>query len=231
MIRKSGLFSKVYVNGSARIELKRAAAHKMNIISLTFDDFDMAKELVEHVISKYKTSFIASVESEEAAQVLMSAGFRQCSHELLWKIGTIEGDPLPYRKFKKSDAQAAAALYNDELITHFRPSLERVKQEFKNGYILEIDGKPVSYLSVKNSVAEFSNSSGYDIAIDGILAFAQCEFVKLKKYTTNDFEQYLRERSFECVRTAIVLVKDYYKPIKETQRLFSFSFIDGLPSS
>ncbi len=214
----------------AQIKFERAG--KIDITEFTFSDIEAAKKLAEHVLSKYKMPFKIAVDETEKELVglLMSLGFRQCLTESLWKVGEIDAEALPYRRFKKSDAKSAAALYNDELINHFRSSLERTKSEFKTGYILESTGRPISYLSVENSVAEFSNSSGYDIPIDGILAFAGAQFVKLKKYTTNDFEKYLTERGFERIQTKIILVKDFYKPVKHCTNTLSCFFFRNLSS-
>jgi hypothetical protein len=239
MIKRSNLFSRdsfVFANkGETLAQIVLEPSDKVKIKTLVFTDAEAAKKLVEHVIRKYAAPFIAAVEESKTVKLLMSAGFRQCSCEMLWKIGDFDNTtPLHYRKFRSSDAEFAAALYNEELIMHFRPSLERSQQDFKgdNQYILESGiGKPISYLSIENNIIEFANSRVYDIPLDRIFAFAQADFVKLKKYTTNDFEPYLREHNFECVQTKIILVKDYYKPIKQTQSLFDFSFMRSLPSS
>ena len=217
------LFSNVFKSKNAQIELERVTKTKVRVTSLTFTDANAAKELVERVVTKFGrkgvTHFVATVEAEPA-QVLLETGFRQCGVESLWEITNFEpGEPLPYRPFENSDAEAAASLYNEEIVIHFHQQLERSKKEFHSGFILETAGKPVSYLTIENGVIEFSNSNGYELDYDAILSFACAHggrLVKLKSYTTTDPEDYLRKRGFERISEHAVLAKDFYKPIKQT---------------
>ncbi len=225
----------------AQIGLKRITRAKMSIMSLTFSDTAAAKELVEYVITKFgtkgTTTFVAAVDIEPA-QVLLVAGFRQCGAESLWEIKNFEpGEALEYEPFRASDAQNAAMLYNEELVIHFRPSLERSKEEFRNSGAQQYMFGKISYLAIEDNVVEFSNSKGYNLGYDGILSFAckrSGKFVKLRSYADTELEKYLTEKEFECVQERIVLVKDFYKPIKQTENPLAWLFAGwqrGVPST
>ncbi|MDR1168919.1 MAG: hypothetical protein LBK53_08560 [Heliobacteriaceae bacterium] len=230
--------------------------YKINIIRLAFrqNHYEAGKQLVEFVIAKYgargAVSFTVSIDvshSELADLFISGCGFRQCSSESLWKIDNAahsKENLLPYRTSQKSDAKNISILYNNELISHFRPSLDRKKQEFqeplftgltnfyKNGYVLENNNSLISCLSVtttdnKNFVIDINNSC--EISYDEIISFAVNEimrrnknfqaFVKLKNYTAGaaHLEKYLQDKSFKCVRTQLILVKDFYKPVKQPE--------------
>lgn len=82
-----------------------------------------------------------------------------------------------------------------------------------------------------NYILDVTTSPWYDCCWDDILNFTINQiskrqkdfylFVKVKKYTTTaeSFEKYLTEKEFKCVQNQLVLVKDFYKLIKETQSL------------
>lgn len=82
-----------------------------------------------------------------------------------------------------------------------------------------------------------SLNDAYNISYDEVLNFAlseissrkskYCAFIKHRQYTKNadNFEKYLHERNLNCIQTQCVLVKDYYKQIKQTEnalQIFQF---------
>lgn len=227
---------------------------------LEHDYFNAGKQLIEFVISKYgakgAATFIAMIDDSYNELLHLftdGCGFRQCSSEQLWKMDLIrfsKTDNSFFRPFKNSDSQAAAMLFNDSVITHFKYSISKTKNEYsepifkglkndyKFKYVLEDENLKTlkAYLSLTTSdnlnyVLDVTTSPWYDCSWDDILSFTINQitkrkkdfylFVKVKKYTTTaeSFEKYLVEKGFKCVQNQLVLVKDFYKLIKETQPL------------
>jgi hypothetical protein len=153
-----------------------------------------------------------------------------------------------FRPFKNSDAQAVAMLFNDSLITHFKHSLSRTKDEYtepffsglndncKFKYVIEDENLKTikSYFSVSTSdnlnyILDVTTSPWYECSLEDIMKFTINQiskrkkefylFVKVKKYTTTaeNFENFLTEKGFKCVQNQLVLVKDFYKLVKESQ--------------
>lgn len=97
-----------------------------------------------------------------------------------------------------------------------------------------------------NYILDITTSAWYDLSYDDIFNFAINQisrrkkefylFVKSKKYTNTaeQFENYLNEKDFKCVQNQIILVKDFYRVIKETapssQRVVLFSEATGRPA-
>lgn len=195
-------------------------SNKINITRLVFrqDCNDDAKQLVKYVIAKYGAKGASSfhVLVDEAYPELLDlflsgCGFRQCSSESVWKNDRFEQQKLPFRKFRRSDAKQVCELYNSSIIRYFRPSLDKTEKEFCDGWVLEDNKKIVAH----TSGMDFS-ALDY-IPYDGLLGCV----VKLKKYTNNaeQLENYLRENRFECIQTHFVLVKDFYKPVKQKENI------------
>ncbi|HIS35092.1 TPA: hypothetical protein IAC10_00475 [Candidatus Scatousia excrementigallinarum] len=198
--------------------------YKINISRLIFGNnyYDAGKQLVEFVIARYgskgATSFCVTVdESHDELLQLFSqgCGFRHCACECLWKVENFNFKniyPAPFRPCQNSDAKQVSRLFNSELKSLFRPSLERDKNEYKepffegftnfykNRYVLEEPQKKriIAYLSVTttdnlNFIIDISTNDGYNLSYDEILYFALKEissrkssfyaFVRQKKYT------------------------------------------------
>lgn len=90
----------------------------------------------------------------------------------------------------------------------------------------------IAYFSIKtydnyNYILDLTVSNGFNPNYDTILDFAKNEikkrqkdfslFVKSKKYVQNSetFDEYLKNKDFKCVQTQMILVKDFYKLIKQ----------------
>lgn len=249
--------------------------YKLNIsrLFLEQDYFNAGKQLIEYVIAKYgakgATSFLAMIDDsyDELLHLFVDGcGFRQCSSEQLWKMNSIrftKTDNTFFRPYKNSDAQAVAMLFNDSVITHFKHSISRTKNEYtepifkgltsscKFRYVVEDENlktiKACFSLSTGdnvNYILDVTASQWYDCSWDDILSFAINQitkrqkdfflFVKIKKYSVNaeSFEKYLLEKGFRCVQNQLVLVKDFYKLIKEeqpAQRILLFNEINEKP--
>lgn len=210
--------------GLITIEPALGNHYKINITRLVFQNnlYDAGKQLIDFVTSKYSakgaTSFIVSVDEchDELLKLFTDGcGFRQCASETLWKIDNFPQNtdiPCGFRPFNNGDAKSVCKLYNSEIETIYKASLERIKQEFedpifggysqfyKNRYVLEEPVKKtiIGYISIttsdnNNFIIDFVTNDGYEIAYDDILKYAISEisrrrtvfypFVKQKKYT------------------------------------------------
>ena len=248
---------------------------KINITKLLFkkDYFAIGKHLVEFILSRYGAkgaqTFLASIDEshDELLKLFIEGcGFRKCASEELWRVNNINFD-VPnvnvFRKFKNSDAQAAAMLFNDSLITHFKPSLLKTKNEYKNRFFTGLSDETeykyvledvnlqtlAAFFSIKtydkhNYILDLTVSNGFIPDYNLILGFVQNEikkrqnkfslFIKLKKYVQNSehFENYLKDNQFSCVRNQMILVKDFYKLIKQesqTHEVVFFAETTGRP--
>ncbi len=210
--------------GLITIEPALGNHYKINITRLVFQNnlYDAGKQLIDFVTSKYSakgaTSFIVSVDEchDELLKLFTDGcGFRQCASETLWKIDNFPQNtdiPCGFRPFNNGDAKSVCKLYNSEIETIYKASLERIKQEFedpifggysqfyKNRYVLEEPVKKtiIGYISIttsdnNNFIIDFVTNDGYEIAYDDILKYAISEisrrrtvfypFVKQKNYT------------------------------------------------
>ena len=238
----------------------RGNPYKINISRLIFQQnmYDVGKRLVEFVIArlgaKGASSFIVTVDQchDELLNLFMQGcGFRQCSYENLWKLENFKPETekkANFRYCQNSDADQVAKLYNNELKNLYKPSLQRLKEEYKepffagmnnfykNRYVLEepSNHRIVAYLSITTSdnlnfIIDMSLNDGYNIPYDEIINFALGEissrkkifyaFLKHRQYTNNAdlLEKYLHERNLNCIQTQCVLVKDFYKPVKQQE--------------
>ena len=200
--------------------------YKINITRLIFKQnlYDAGKQLVEFVIARYgakgATSFAVTVDQshDELINLFMQGcGFRQCSYENLWKLDNFKpdtGKKANFRYCQNSDAKAIARLYNNELKNLYKPSLERIKEEYKepffagmtnfykNRYVLEEPSRHriIAYLSIttrdnNNFIIDMSLNDGYDVPYDEVINFALGEisrrktkfyaFLKHRQYTKN----------------------------------------------
>ncbi len=246
-----GLITVVPTNGNP---------YKINITRLIFQQnmYDVGKRLVEFVIARFgakgATSFKVTVDQshEELLNLFMQGcGFRQCSYENLWKLDNFKpktNDKANFRCCQNSDAKQVAQLYNNELKNLYKPSLQRIKTEYKepvfegltnfykNRYVLEepSNHRIVAYLSITTSdnfnfIIDMSMNDAYNIPYDEVINFALGEisrrkttfyaFLKHRQYTVNAdiLEKYLHERDLNCIQTQCVLIKDFYRPIKQQE--------------
>lgn len=241
----------------------------INRLFLEHDYFNVGKQLIEFIIAKYgakgASNFVATVDDSYDDLLCLfvdGCGFRQCSSEQLWKMGSIRFSSTEntlFRPFKNSDSQAVAMLFNDSVITHFKYSISRTKDEYLEPffggltenyqfkYVIEDENlKTVkAYLSLTtgdnfNYILDVTTSPWHDCSWDDILDFTINQiskrkkdfnlFVKVKNYTTTaeKFEKYLVEKEFKCVQNQLILVKDFYKIIKEPQALHRVVFFNEI---
>ncbi len=151
---------------------------------------------------------------------------------------------LKWRYAQNSDSKKIAELYNSELEAIYKPSLSRHPKEFceavfsglndyyKTRYVIEENKKIIGYFSITTSdnlnyIFDITANSGYDIGYDRIINTMLCEtaqkkrafypLIKQKKYIKDSYklENCLKEMSYTPIQTRQILVKDYYKPVKQ----------------
>lgn len=230
----------------------------INQLLLNKNDLEAGKELVNFIISRYgakgATSFVTKIDSsfDDILRLFIDGcGFRQCSSEQLWSFEEIRfsnrGNTF-FRPFKNSDAQAVAMIFNDSVMTHFKHSISKTKDEYKdtfcsglnNDYSLNfvVEDKQFKTVSAHfsittsdnlNYVLNISKSIWYECEWEDILQFSVDQIskrtkkfklhVRIKKYTINaeHFEKYLAEKGAKQTKNEIVLVKDFYRVIKENE--------------
>lgn len=118
------------------------------------------------------------------------------------------------------------------------PFFAGITNFYKNRYVLEESAhkRIIAYLSITttdntNFILDLISNDGYNISYDEVLSFAYREiaerkshfyiFFKQKKYTitSEKFEQYLHSKNFNCIQTQNVLVKDFYRPVKQSENV------------
>lgn len=255
--------------GLITIELTAGNPYKINITRLVFkqDFYDVGKQLVDFVIARYGakgahcfTVYVDECHDELCLLFTKGCGFRQCSYENLWKLENFYPQTdicAKFRPAQSDDAAKISELYNAELNNLFKPSMERIPQEFvepvfagfnsyyKNRYVLDCNDKIIAYLSITtadnmNFIIDLSLCDGYQFNYDEIFNFALKEisrrktkftaFIKHRQYAKNadKFEEYLHQRNLNCIQTQCVFVKDFYTPIKQTESVLKvFSFGDN----
>lgn len=246
--------------GLITVEPAMGNPYKINITRLIFQNnlYDAGKQLIDFVISRYSAkgaaSFIVSVDEchDELLKLFTDGcGFRQCASETLWKTENLEKlreIPCGFRPFNNGDAKYVCRLYNSEIESIYKPSLERIKHEFeepllggyskfyKNRYVLEepLKKRIIGYLSIttsdnNNFIIDFITNNGYEISYDDILKYAVSEidrrrsvyypFIKQKNYTktSEKLGEYLKSKNYNPVQTQIILVKNFYRPVKTAE--------------
>lgn len=244
---------------------------RLRISQLFFgnNSYDVAKQLIDFVISHYgangATAFYVTLDEiygELIHLFLTSCGFRQCSAEELWEVPKKtfhKSDTIKYRRLKDNDLKIISDIYNDSLITYFKPTLERTAKEFSETfchgltystsyrYVIEdnASGKIIGYFLIstddnENYIVDFNCSDGYEVDFDGIMYFATREilkrkrhfklFIKTKRYLKNSEQQkdFFVNSSFQWIKTKQLLVKDFYKLIRQESQIKDFIMIGNL---
>ncbi len=261
--------------GAITVSPNEGNPFKLNISRLFLEQnyFNVGKQLIEFIIAKYGAKgaeeFISKIDDSNTELLDLfteGCGFRQCSCEQLWKMETMrftKTDSTFFRPFKNSDAQAIAMIFNDSINSHFKHSLSKTKNEYKDPlfqglnnsynfkYVVEDPNLKTihAYFSLTttdnfNYILDITDSNWYECSLDDIFEFAInqitkrkkdfCLFVRLKKYSikAENFEKYLIEKGFHCVQNQLLLVKDFYKLIKEpelTRKILLFNEISEKP--
>lgn len=155
------------------------------------------------------------------------ANFRYCQNSDAKAIAKLYNNEL--KNLYKPSLERSKEEYKE-------PFFEGLTNFYKNRYVLEepSNHRIIAYLSITtndnyNFIIDMSLNDGYDVPYDEIINFALGEisrrktkfyaFLKHRQYTKNAdiLEKYLHERNLNCIQTQCVLIKDFYKPIKQTE--------------
>lgn len=226
------------------------------------------KQLVDYIVAKFGArgvdTFYVSVTDTQSDLIdlfVNGCGFRYCSNESLWSISNnnfMQNDfnEKDFKLFKNSDAQRVSELFNDNLITLYKSSLQKNKEEFYETlcrgfesetsykYIFEDDkNKPVkAFIEIKtadnkNYFTDIIVSPHYFEYFPQILSFAVKKikkrnknfklYIKNRKYLQCGelYENFFKENRFELLQNNAVLVKDFFKAVKEQSKSFNEAFI------
>lgn len=152
-----------------------------------------------------------------------------------------------FRPFKNTDSEAVKNIYNDNIFPHFRYSLAKTAKEFDNllftglneaacfKFVFEENNSLKGYFSLQtedneNYILDIDLVQGYDEYFADVINFSIGQvmmrtkkfnlFIINKKFQVSGakYEEYLNKNGFKCVKTQVVMVKDYYKKIREEQR-------------
>ena len=116
---------------------------KLSKLLMANNSYNAGLMLIQYTVSKLgakgANTFLAEIEETQGELIRLfteGAGFRQCSRQQIWKYNNTEFEQfetlseLRLRPFKNSDAQKVANLFNDNILTHFRPTLSQDKKEY-----------------------------------------------------------------------------------------------------
>lgn len=132
------------LKGLASVKAQTGNPYKWQIkrLFLAQNCYEEGKQLIEYIIAKFGArgvdTFYVSVndnQSELSDLFIKGCGFRACSSESLWEVSNInflvsDIDESQFKSFKNCDAQKCAELFNENLITHYKYSLSKEKEEF-----------------------------------------------------------------------------------------------------
>lgn len=169
-----------------------------------------------------------------------------------------------FSNFKNSNREKIAAFYNDSIASHFRFSLEKEPTEFFEVYNFGFLKKSVFKMFIQTkdknilAYAELQNSGTNDWIIDLIvskpneneyLPILKCLINTLKNRSKNSnifvlnrnymscaktYEEILNANGFEKTQIKMLLVKDFYKPVKSDENTVNpaliFKEISGKPA-
>lgn len=151
-----------------------------------------------------------------------------------------------FKKFKNSDAKQVADFFNDNLNSLYKYSLSKEKEEFNDGFFQGINSNSyfkyiytdekqniLSYIEIKT----FDNKNYFlDIIIaphvfdayNSVISFAVKQimkrnknfnlYIKNRKYLQSGelLEGFFRDNRFEQLQSNAILVRDFFKSIKES---------------
>lgn len=258
------------LKGVISVKAQRGNPYKWQIKRLFLDksSHSEGKQLIDYIVAKFGArgvdTFYVCIDDSQLDLIdlfVKGCGFRMCSTEGMWNVSNINfieqniNEKL-FKPFKNNYAQQVADLFNDTLITHYKYSLQKKKEEFFDKffqginseldfkYVLEDDEKKSikGFLEIKtkDNINYFIDiivpSQEFDLYAE-ILSFAVKKIIKRnkkfklyirnKKYLQNSdkIEAFYKENRFELLQNDVVLVKDFFKTIKEDTKTYSEAVI------
>lgn len=222
------------------------------------NSYEYGKQLIEYTIAKFGArgvdTFIVAIDDTNNDLIdlfIKGCGFRFCSTEALWEVSNInfltqEIDETNFKMFKNSDAEKILELYNDNLISLYKYSLEKEKEEFfDNDFACFSKATTFKYIYEDNQTKEIkayikiSTMDNTNYFLDAIipqqhmdlypmiLSFATKKivkrnknfklFIKNKRYLQagDNIENFFKENKFKHLQNKAILVRDFFKTIKQ----------------
>ena len=213
------------IKGVITVKAQHGNPYKWQIKSLFLakNSHEEGKQLVEYIIAKFGArgvdTFYVSVDDNQNELIdlfIKGCGFRFCSTEALWSVSNINFiedniDEKQFKQFKNIDAQKVSDLFNDNLITHYKYSLSKEKDEFNDRlfqgintdsdfkYIMEdkTTGTLKAFIEIKtiDNVNYFIDAivppQFFDI-YPSLLSFAVKKIIKRNK----NFKLYIKNRKY-----------------------------------
>lgn len=252
------------LKGLTSIKAQSGNPYKWQIKSLFLDKnaHEEGRQLIDYVIAKFGArgvdTFYVTVDDNQSELIdlfIKGCGFRYCSTEALWSISNInylnkDIDETYFRTFKNSDSIKVAELFNENLITLYKYSLSKEKEEFNDkifhGFNSDLDFKYILEESkIIKAFIEIKTVDNTNYFIDAIippqyfdiypqiLSFATKKIIKRNKnskiYIRNRkylqggelLENFFKENRFELLQNNAVLVRDFFKSIREESKSFN----------
>ncbi len=254
------------LKGLISVKAQSGNPYKWQIKRLFLDknSHEAGKQLIEYIIAKFGArgvdTFYVAVNDNQTELIdlfIKGCGFRFCSTEVLWSVSNVnflisDTDEKNFKPFKNSDSAKAADLFNENLITLYKYSLSKEKEEFNDklsfGFNSELDFKYIledetnkkikSFIEIKT----FDNLNYFlDIIIPPhyfdlypqILSFAVKKIIKRNKnfklYIKNRkylqagemLDDYFKKNRFEMLQNNAILVRDFFKSIREESKSYN----------
>lgn len=254
------------LKGLASVKAQTGNPYKWQIkrLFLAQNCYEEGKQLIEYIIAKFGArgvdTFYVSVNDNQDELIdlfIKGCGFRFCSTEALWYVSNVnflmqEFDENIFKHFKNSDAEKAEELFNSNLITHYKYSLSKEKDEFKDrlfqGFNSEINFKYVienektksfkAFLEIKtidnkNYFLDAIIPPQYFDLYPMVLSFAIKKiitrnknfklYIKNRKYLQGGelLENFFKENRFELLQNNAILVRDFFKTVREESKGFN----------
>lgn len=258
------------LKGIISVKAQHGNPYKWQIKRLFLDknSHEEGKQLIQYITAKFgargvDTFYVCVNDTQTDLTDLFvnGCGFRACSAESLWSVSNINfmtenTDESAFKPYKNSDAQKVADLYNDCLVTLYKSSLSKTKDEFSEtffrGFDSETDFKYIyeddknapikAFIEIKtadnkNYFLDTALTAQYSELYPEILSFAVNKirkrnknfklYIKNRKYLQigEYSETFFKENRFELLQNNIVLVRDFFKPVKESSRILNDAFI------
>ncbi len=258
------------LKGLITVKAQKGNPYKWQIKRLFLDKnaYEEGKQLVEYIIAKFGArgvdTFYVSIDDNNKELIdlfINGCTFRLCATEALYKVSNLNfiSDKINeknFKSFKNSDLDNLAELYNDNLITHYKYSLSKEKEEFSDSllqgsnnesvfkYVFNDDNssKFKSFIEIKttdnkNYFLDVIIPPHYMEHFSEILSFAVKKiikrnknfklYIKNRKYLQSGemLENFYRENRFELLQNNVILVKDFFKTIKEESPNFNSAVI------
>lgn len=254
------------LKGLITVKAQTGNPYKWQIKRLFLDknSHEEGRQLVDYIIAKFGArgvdTFYVGVDDNQSELIdlfIKGCGFRFCSTEALWSVSNVnflisDVNEQNFKTFKNEDSQKVADLFNENLITLYKYSLSKEKDEFNDRifqgcnsdvdfkYVLEDEQnkKIKAFIEIKtmdnlNYFIDAVIPPHYFEIYPQILSFAIKKiikrnknfklYIKNRKYLQSGemLENFFKENRFELLQNNAVLVRDFFKSIKEESKSLS----------